>query len=190
MRGVGVAVATMVVAGGVLIGITSAQGATETATGCTGAPTSGLTGTRTGTPGPDWFVARQGGWSQPVVFMGLGGNDCLSGTLGPDILSGGAGADLIYGRRGNDRIDGGAGADFLVGDRGDDRIIAGAGNDTIGGDPGRDFVKGGAGDDTISEGDGERDVIDCGPGVDRVIFDDGLDVLTGCETTRPLPAAL
>lgn len=71
-------------------------------------------------------------------------------------------------------------ADLLRGSRGDDVLRPGRG---------RDRVIAGAGDDVIFARDGERDVIDCGPGRDRVRAD-RRDVLRRCEqVTRRAAAA-
>ncbi len=159
------------------------------ASGCTGTPQTGLVGTVTGTSGPDWFVTRNTD-TAGVTFLGLGGADCLYGAKGPDVLTGGNGRDLLGGGRGADRLTGGNGPDNLIGDRGNDIVNGGPGNDVIGGDPGRDRVNGGPGNDDIQEGDRERDTITCGSGNDRIIYDQGLDVLTdaaACEVLLPLP---
>jgi Ca2+-binding RTX toxin-like protein len=87
-------------------------------------------------------------------------------------LAGGGHDDTIFGRGGNDTILGGAG---------DDRLYGGAGNDVITAGSGADRVYGGPGSDSIDVADGERDVVDCGPGNDRVVAD-LVDVLDkSCE---------
>jgi hypothetical protein len=98
--------------------------------------------------------------------------DCdIAGTEGPDTLVGTSGRDRICGLPGADVIRAGAG---------NDTIVAGAGADTVVPGPGRDFVVGGEGRDLIYARDGERDVIDCGPYLDRV-FADRIDKLVKCE---------
>jgi hypothetical protein len=77
------------------------------------------------------------------------------------------------------------------------RIDAGAGNDTI--DAGRlsvplavtlgagqDLLQGGKGNETIVVADGQRDVVDCGPGQDVVdgVVDPNDDVYPSCETAQ------
>jgi Ca2+-binding RTX toxin-like protein len=95
----------------------------------------------------------------------------IYGTQGPDYLAGGGHDDVIYGLGGNDTILGGAG---------DDRIYGGAGNDVITPGAGADHVFAGPGSDTIFAADGERDVIDCGPGRDRAVVDP-VDKTINCE---------
>ena len=88
--------------------------------------------------------------------------------------TGGGYDDVIYGEGGNDTIFGGAG---------DDKLYGGPGNDVITGGPGADKIYGGPGSDTIYADDGERDVIDCGPGRDRAVVD-SVDVVKNCEVVK------
>jgi hypothetical protein len=106
----------------------------------------------------------------------------LTGTSKNDYLAGGGGNDTISGLGGNDTIKGGSGDDVLNG---------GDGNDVIDGGNGADRILGAKGSDTLFAVDGERDVIDCGPGVDRV-YVDPIDVVKNCEvvTTPVAPAPL
>jgi Ca2+-binding RTX toxin-like protein len=48
------------------------------------------------------------------------------------------------------------------------------------GGSGADYLDGGPGSDTIDAADGERDVVDCGAGRDRVVADP-FDVVRHCE---------
>ena len=134
---------------------------------------------------------------------GTAGNDTLRGSDGPDTMTGLGGADTLSGLAGNDnlfgdgqgdpnvdgpdRISGGGGADFLLGSGGADLLAGGRGGDLIEAregsnrPPGTDTVTGGRGNDRIFANDGAKDVIDCGPGVDEVHFDPGLDTLANCE---------
>ena len=98
------------------------------------------------------------------------------------------GRDLLFGGPGNDRLFGGPG---------NDRIFGGPGNDRINPGPGRDHVDAGPGNDRIFSRDGQRDVIDCGPGHDVAIVD-AVDRTRRCETViraqrtdaqRPAPRA-
>ena len=80
--------------------------------------------------------------------------------------------NAVAGSSGDDALAGTAAADCLVGEDGDDRL------------------RGGAGDDRIAVRDGERDVVNCGPGIDRAILD-FKDVLedNSCEVvTRHRPS--
>ena len=95
----------------------------------------------------------------------------LVGTPRNDYEAGSGYDDVIEGLAGNDTLLGGAGYD---------RISGGRGNDVIFGGSGADRLLGGPGSDTINAADGERDVVDCGPGRDRVIADP-FDVVSGCE---------
>ncbi len=89
----------------------------------------------------------------------------LVGTAGPDLLRGSKQADKIFG----------LGAD--------DRLYGFAGNDLIVGGPGKDKMYGGTGDDRLEARDGQRDVVDCGPGKDTAIVDT-IDQVTSCETVE------
>jgi hypothetical protein len=103
----------------------------------------------------------------------------IVGTRHGEYLAGGGYDDVILGLGGNDTILGGAG---------DDRIDGGSGNDVITGGSGADRIFGGAGSDTINAADGERDVVDCGTGRDRVIAD-SFDKVVNCEVVASAPAA-
>jgi len=98
----------------------------------------------------------------------------IVGTSRGEYLAGGGFDDVILGMGGNDTILGGAGDDYLDG---------GAGNDVITGGSGADKIFGGAGSDTIYAADGERDIIDCGPGRDRAVVD-SVDVVKNCEVVQ------
>ena len=141
--------------------------------------------------------ASFGGRDDDVLFgssfgdrmYGRQGRDLLRGRAGNDCLFGGEGADVIDGDGGDDTLSGGDGRDRLFGGAGNDRVLGGAKGDELRGDTGtdqlfpgtgRDRVWGGAGNDVISARDGSRDVIDCGPGLDRVTAD-RRDRLRGCE---------
>lgn len=132
------------------------------------------------------------------VFNGTAFGDTLFGLEGSDLLRGGDGGDCLWGGSGADVLDADGGDDGLWGGDGRDRLLGGAGNDRlrgglkrdvmIGGDgddqllpgTGRDLVRGGLGNDVISARDGSRDVVQCGPGADRVTAD-RRDHLRGCE---------
>lgn len=107
----------------------------------------------------------------PIVRKGTSNNETFVGGSGDDRIAGGNGNDHVAGLAGDDRLAGGQGSDVLDGGDGDDVIDAG---------DGKDHVDGGAGDDTIDVVDYLRDVVDCGPGVDRVRARKG-DVLRNCE---------
>ena len=98
-----------------------------------------------------------------LVALVLTGGVALAATIkgdnGPNTLTGTPRADLIRGYGGNDNITGGKGVD---------RIYAGPGNDYV-----------------SSAGDGYRDLVKCGPGIDTVNRmpspGDVLDKFVGCE---------
>jgi len=103
----------------------------------------------------------------------------IVGTSNGEYLAGGGHDDVIFGMGGNDTLLGGAG---------DDRIYGGPANDIITGGSGADHLYGGPGSDTIYAADGERDVVDCGPGKDRAVVD-AVDATVNCEVvvTPPSP---
>ena len=79
--------------------------------------------------------------------------------------------------------------DVIVGDRSANQIDGTGGDDTICGGPGNDRLYGGPGNDRIFSHDGQRDVIDCGPGHDEAIVE-AVDRTRRCETViRPHPPA-
>jgi TolB protein len=103
-------------------------------------------------------VSDEAAWPQPCTVVGTSRDDVLTGTPGPD---------RICGLGGNDTIRGGGGSDTLIGGDDDDTLIGGRGSDLVFGAAGRDVLLG---------RDGSRDVLDGGPGVDR-IRGDRLDVV-------------
>lgn len=123
--------------------------------------------------------------SNPCV--GTRNADTLTGTDGSEKIWGEAGADYLYGKGDYDLIKGGYGADYVYGDLGNDRVK---------GSQGRDHVYGGEGDDLVRGGlhskadDGVRDVLDCGPGNDTVLYVRGQDTIIDCEIKNPNPNTL
>jgi Ca2+-binding RTX toxin-like protein len=95
----------------------------------------------------------------------------IVGTNKGEYLAGGGHDDVIFGLGGNDTLLGGAG---------DDRIYGGPGADVITGGSGADHLYGRGGSDTIFAADGERDIVDCGPGNDRAVVD-SVDKTVNCE---------
>jgi len=90
----------------------------------------------------------------------------LTGTNGVDVLRGSALRDVLSGRGGADRLSGGGGDDSLTGGSG------------------RDVLDGGSGDDVLLARDGERDVVRCGAGSDRVVADRHDSIARDCEAVR------
>jgi len=102
------------------------------------------------------------------VLKGKLGTDELRGSDGKDAIYGGLGRDVAYGADGADRIYGGGGPDTLNGGSGMDKLVDG---------DGRDLVRSGSGKDSISLGQPDRvaDQINCGPGMDYVMYAGGVD---------------
>ena len=94
--------------------------------------------------------------------------------------SGNGARNLLLGTRRGDRLLGRGGRDRLFGWRGRDCLLGGSGGDVLNPGRGRDVAKGGAGSDRILAADGQRDVVNCGRGFDRVEAD-RRDRLRGCE---------
>lgn len=122
-------------------------------------------------------------------FQGTDGNDVVVGKTGGDLVIAGAGNDVIragdgqneiQSQWGNDTITTGSGHDEVWAGAGDDVIRTGAGSDLVVPGTGRDTVATGRGDDYVYANDGQRDVVDCGPGVDGVVAD-AIDTLRHCE---------
>ncbi len=88
--------------------------------------------------------------------------DEIRGTRGVDELRGTASGELIFSFGGTDTVFGGAGSDLIDPGNGEDVVFAGPGQDRI-----RAF-------------DGNRDVIDCGTGLDAAYLDP-VDRPIGCE---------
>lgn len=97
----------------------------------------------------------------------------------PCSIEGSNKSERLRGTEARDRICAREGDDAVLAS-GDDVIDAGVGADTV--DPGKglDLVRGRGGDDRILAADGQRDVIACGAGTDRVTAD-RVDRLIDCE---------
>jgi Ca2+-binding RTX toxin-like protein len=126
-----------------------------------------------GTDGPDRIIGSKVG-------------DLLIGGAGDDVIHAGDGQNYVYGQWGNDTILTGSYYDTVWGGGGNDVIRTGAGEDTIYPGPGRDVVDAGRGPDHVIANDGERDVIDCGPGDDEARVDK-IDVVRNCEHVTIAP---
>ena len=127
------------------------------------------------------------GTAQRDVLDGVDGNDTLLGNDGNDYLEGATGEDNLYGGFGEDEIYGGPQADRINAGPDNDYIDAGVGDDQVIGGAGEDRMYGYYGDDTLNADDGEGgDKIECGPGFDRAIFNDGDQVnASNCEILEP-----
>lgn len=98
----------------------------------------------------------------PAYYSGTSRSETIVGTKANDVLLGRGGNDTLYGRGGNDVIRGGTG------------------NDRLYGGPGRDVLAGEVGNDRLYARDGQRDVVNGGPGFDEAWLD-GLDVARNVE---------
>ena len=136
--------------------------------------------------GPDTVTGGEGNdriwgrWGADRLFGGPGDDRIWGGLAadqswgddGNDLMGGGPGNDIQRGGPGNDTIYAARGRDESFGDAGDDQLWAMARRDVHGRNDTRgDTLHGGEGNDTFRTRDGERDVIDCGPGVDTAILD-------------------
>ena len=103
------------------------------------------------------------------------------------LMHGEAGDDTLSGAPGVTGLDGGPGNDKLTGGEGRDTLYGGDGNDELKGLGGSDELYGEAGDDVVS-GDSHKapaaDVIDGGPGIDRI--DQDWNDLSGTLVTLTL----
>jgi Ca2+-binding RTX toxin-like protein len=113
--------------------------------------------------------------------------EILAGDMGDVVTAGiavarlGSGADRFEGGPDADTAFGGEGADKLTGARGADNLSGGAGSDQVTGGRGSDRLLAGPGSDLVMARDGRRDVVRCGPGLDRAEAD-RRDRLSGCES--------
>lgn len=129
------------------------------------------------------------GGALAVVKDGGPGPDNLKGSPAADVLRGNGGNDTVEGGLGNDILNGGSGNDTLKDAVGNDRLVGGTGNDQLQPGDGRDESFGGVGDDTIvAGGDGDRDLINCGPGNDTARVS-GNDVVSNAQGDGNLGAS-
>jgi Ca2+-binding RTX toxin-like protein len=147
-----------------------------------------------GGPGDDYDYLN-GGNHDDWIF-GHFGNDQVIGEAGNDALSGGSGMDAVYGGIGDDVVGGnddddGAGQNSVggvYGGEGNDYVTGGLGADKIFGNEGNDVIFHGNQESTFSSSpDGSKDIIWCGPGMDRVwasTNSDGDTVGADCEIVR------
>jgi Ca2+-binding RTX toxin-like protein len=120
-----------------------------------------------GTQGADVLT----GTPRRDVICGLGGNDRIRAVGGNDVVEAGPGNDIVFGGSGNDAIYGGTGNDVLLGGAGGDLLDGGSGRDALLGGTGSDRLFGGSGPDSLSARDGQRDLVDGGPGYDTATVD-------------------
>jgi Ca2+-binding RTX toxin-like protein len=126
----------------------------------------------------------------PATCVGTAGDDVLWGTEDGDVIVAGAGDDVVHGDDGDDVICLGPGNDSAHGARGDDRLYGEAGTDWLFGSRGEDALYGGEGDKDVLWGGPGLDNLDGGPGEgdrclqqrDEAIVDEG-----SCEIVYPPP---
>lgn len=148
---------------------------------------------------PDYDLAILGGIPRSLRVRGYKGGDRIDArqvrrmgdAYGRHVLRlfGDAGDDVIIGSpNGEFRLKDGPGNDLVIGGPGGDDLSVNRGHDTVYGGPGNDGIAyetferfvgrppdvadrffGGPGDDVISDHNGRRDEIHCGPGFDRLI---------------------
>jgi hemolysin type calcium-binding protein len=75
---------------------------------------------------------------------------------------------------------GGRGNDTLQGGAGDDRLTGGRGGDALAGGSGTNAYDAGRGNDVVNAANHRRELVRCGPGIDRVRVD-RRDRVSGCE---------
>lgn len=101
------------------------------------------------------------------------GSDILSkamaGTDANDTIVGTSSSDFIFGQAGNDILDGQVGNDTLIGGVGDDLIKSGPGNDIV-------IYNIGDGNDTLINQGGYFGITSYQPGVDKIMFGNGISV--------------
>lgn len=132
--------------------------------------------------------------------------DPCFGADGDDTINGDSQDNKINAKNGNDNVYGSNGNDEICGYGGKDQILGGEGNDILSGDRGlskfcdlagtvingADKILGGPGDDklyhgpVLTEPDGQRDFLDCGPGNDEAWINSSHDHDTAinCETVH------
>jgi hypothetical protein len=141
---------------------TTATPTTTTAPTTTATPTPTTTTTTTTPTAPVSPATVPTKKIAALTFSGNAKANHLTGTARNDVMYGLGGNDVLRGANGNDVLFGGVGSDVLYGGTGRDRLYGGPGNDTL-------WAR-----------DGQRDVVDCGPGRD-IAHVDRIDRISGCE---------
>ena len=137
------------------------------------------------------IIDFEGNDGEDLVAGGEGGDHELEGGSDDDTVTGGPGDDCeVAGDDGDDELDGGPGDDGdadtqVAGGTGDNTAHGGDGSDRIDADDSlagdRERIFGDDGGDRIRAVDDRVDIINCGRGNDRVIFDAGIDTVRNCE---------
>jgi len=120
------------------------------------------------------------GTDRTDIFTGTGKAEKISGLGGGDQINGGGGNDLVEGGKGSDEVGDGLGQDTVYGGAGNDNLIG------QGGDTSSDRFIAGGGDDTVQPWDSPavKDVVNCGPGTDKVYADKADEINDNCERVR------
>ena len=107
-------------------------------------------------------------------------DDSITGTDRTDIFTGTDKAERISGLAAIDEIGDGLGQDTVYGGAGKDNLIG------QGGDTSTDRFVAGSGDDTVQPWDSPavKDVVNCGPGTDKVYADKADVIKDNCERVR------
>jgi Ca2+-binding RTX toxin-like protein len=128
------------------------------------------------------------------VMYGTKGKDEMYAWRGADTMYGRGGRDALYGKEGPDIAYGGSGNDYLGSDCdvdywcGEDEKHGGFGDDRIVGNLRSEHHFGGRGNDLLVDDNSHKnpDAFRCGPGVDEVYYNKGLDrVADDCEKLIP-----
>jgi Ca2+-binding RTX toxin-like protein len=108
-----------------------------------------------------------------IRIFGDAGDDVIFGGPGGEWrLKDGPGNDLVVAGPGEDSVDFGRGRDRVYGGPGNDDLIYSTFRRFVGTPPdAADRLYGGPGDDQISDSNGQRDRVHCGPGFDRLETD-------------------
>ena len=112
-----------------------------------------------------------------LLIEGGGGNDRMSSQSGYTTV---AGRRVMLGQGGRDTLIATPDGSTLHGGNGHDKLIGGRARDNLTGGRGADVINGGKGRDLLRAIDGSRDLVNCGPGIDRAKVD-GIDKVKNCE---------
>jgi hypothetical protein len=131
------------------------------------------------------------------VMTGNDRRNVFGGGEGDDVLTGGGSDDQLHGGPGNDRVFGEDGQDIVAGGDGDDYIVGGPGVDRYYGEDVEACIPSScaSGQDRIEARDGNREMINCGPGTDSAQVDpneviyDSVDLSDQCESVDGLAPA-
>ena len=101
-------------------------------------------------------------------------------------FQGDSGNNHFIGNSDNNNAKGKSGFDILDGHEGNDKLHGGSANDVLNGGPGNDRLTGGTGYDKFILSSGKDTITDFQPGLDRVIWDDGMVNIYASKTGYPV----